>query len=729
MKVLLPIVATALFLTGSVEAIWRPDQYQSWNIILGSKIDIGKEKAEIVEIDLEHAKDYTSDYHNRGKKVICYFSGGTVEDYRDYFKEYKSHSGLVRDRYPEWPEEYFIDYRREEYKPLITERIKEAIKYGCDAIDVDNVDLYQLSAVKKWSDKITKEDAIKFTSWLGQKAHSLGISVGLKNCLDIIDTVGKYYDFAINEGCIKRNECYWYKNFLATGKPVFGITYHGLSNNREALCKNLDGLPITMIIKEDSQLDQEYTAFDGKKHCGSSFSTGRVPLSDNNKATTTVKKSSTTTTTRKTSSTKTTTRKTSSTTTTTTRKTSTKTTTRKTSSVKTTTTRTSSVRTTTTRTSSVKKTTSKTSSVKTTSRKSSTARGTTHKKIIVKPVTHVHKQNTYDKSVTSVKPVTHKTESKKKIPHVKSIDFYKKGSKKYGDIFKSFAKYFSKSKKRISYIKTKLPGYSKPIQFKFKYVTRTESEESLEPVQNTDVFTQNVSDQILSSQVIQTSTNEEPVSTIYVEITPSADENLAPADETNPTPTPTLSIPNNNNSVISDPAPTSLDEASTSSDPAPTSLDDVSTSSDPAPSDNSSVSSSNSSDSNPVDGNFDSSDQASTDNTSDSSNTTSTDPVQADNISNSLDSDSNNLTVDSVKPIIIDKDIANEEEGRKTSPIIAGVAVTGSIIGAAAFFAFLKKNPKKVKSIKRRLTRRATSEKRSDSSFSRRLNTGDRTDI
>jgi len=269
-----------LLYVNNIEARWKPNQYMSWNIALGSEVDISNEPAEILEIDLEKGKSLIEKYHSLGKKVICYFSGGTIEDYRDDYKQYAAVDGLVRNVYSAWPDERWLDYRVSGIKPLIKARMEMAVQNKCDAIDVDNVDGYQIDDVKNWSNPLTKEDAITFTKWLGETAHSYGLSIGLKNCLDIVDTVGGYYDFAVNEGCVRRNECHWYKNFLATGKPVLGITYNGLSANREALCKNLNGLPISMIIKESTKLVQSSVVFDGKKHCGSNFSSGRVSLPD-----------------------------------------------------------------------------------------------------------------------------------------------------------------------------------------------------------------------------------------------------------------------------------------------------------------------------------------------------------------------------------------------------------------------------------------------------------------
>ncbi|OUM65822.1 glycoside hydrolase family 114 protein, partial [Piromyces sp. E2] len=234
---------------------------------------------EVIEIDYGKSKQEIQKFHDYGKKVICYFSGGTIEQGRPDYNKFTAVSGLVRNRYSDWPKERWLDYRKDGIRPLLLARMKECVAKGCDAIDVDNVDGYQVGDVKnEWSNPLTKQDAIKFTTWLGKTAHDLGLSIGLKNCLDIVDTVGQYYDFAVNEGCIRRDECHYYKNFLATGKPVLGITYKGLDRNRKALCRNLNGLPISMIIKPGSSLSQESITFDGKKHCGSDFHSGNISL-------------------------------------------------------------------------------------------------------------------------------------------------------------------------------------------------------------------------------------------------------------------------------------------------------------------------------------------------------------------------------------------------------------------------------------------------------------------
>jgi len=220
---------------------------------------------------MDRTEEKIKKLHNKGIKVICYFSGGTLEDFRSDKKQFSAVKGLVKNDYDEWPGEKWLDIRKEELKPLLQNRMKLAADKKCDAIEVDNLDGYQMDEIQDWDKPLTKQDTIAFAKWIADTAHSLGLSVGLKNVPDLIDELGSYYDFAINEECVKYNECKLYKNFLKSGKAVFGVTYYGLEDNQEALCNNLDGLGISMIVKEKRKLLQKGVTFDGKKYCGSKF--------------------------------------------------------------------------------------------------------------------------------------------------------------------------------------------------------------------------------------------------------------------------------------------------------------------------------------------------------------------------------------------------------------------------------------------------------------------------
>ncbi|ORX78289.1 hypothetical protein BCR32DRAFT_295136 [Anaeromyces robustus] len=300
------LLFSALFISilfvNNVECLWKPVPGTTWNYILGNDVDVSSEKTQVVDMDIRKSIDKINGLHKLGKKVICYFSGGTIENFRDDYDDFMAVEGLVRNVYDDWPEERWLDYRVEGIKPLIRNRMKIAVNKNCDAIEVDNLDGYQMKEVQKWSNPLKKTDAIKYAKWLAETAHELGLSIGLKNVVGIIDDVSSYYDFAINENCILFDECYRYKNFLKQGKAVFGVTYNGLEEHKEALCKNLNGLPISMIIKEGKKLVQDNIIFDGKKYCGENFNTGitttikkTTTTTPKPKPTTTVKKTTTTT--------------------------------------------------------------------------------------------------------------------------------------------------------------------------------------------------------------------------------------------------------------------------------------------------------------------------------------------------------------------------------------------------------------------------------------------------
>ncbi|ORX85275.1 PR-1-like protein [Anaeromyces robustus] len=76
-------------------------------------------------------------------------------------------------------------------------------------------------------------------------------------------------------------------------------------------------------------------------------------------------------------------------------------------------------------------------------------------------------------------------------------------------------------------------------------------------------------------------------------------------------------------------------------------------------------------------------------------------------------------TADQTNNQIIDIE-GNDEKG---NGVVTGVAITGSVVGAAAAFVFLKKNPKQYEKLSRSLSRKASSVKRGASVVTRRLTT------
>lgn len=122
-----------------------------WDMILDkSKVTLDQLKSApgtVIDIDLldvidaNPATSHISELAKVGKKVICYFSAGSREDWRADAKNYaKSDYGAPLD--PEWEGENWVNVKSANVRVIVEKRIQRAAEAGCHAVDPDNVDGY-----------------------------------------------------------------------------------------------------------------------------------------------------------------------------------------------------------------------------------------------------------------------------------------------------------------------------------------------------------------------------------------------------------------------------------------------------------------------------------------------------------------------------------------------------------------------------------------------------------
>jgi hypothetical protein len=110
-------------------------------ILLGvpdmSKMPLVPTDAPVWDIDLfDNPASSVAALKATGKTVICYFSAGTAEDWRDDYRDFAAADlGKVL---PEWPNEKWIRITSQSIRNIMAKRIKLAADKGCDAIDPDN---------------------------------------------------------------------------------------------------------------------------------------------------------------------------------------------------------------------------------------------------------------------------------------------------------------------------------------------------------------------------------------------------------------------------------------------------------------------------------------------------------------------------------------------------------------------------------------------------------------
>lgn len=204
----------------SNKTTWQPTPGTSWQIQFSGQIDISLD-VQIYDLDLVDTPQSLIDrLHADGRKIICYFSAGSWEQWRSDAGEFPE--SVIGNHLDGWPGEKWLDIRRLDLLGNIMEsRLDLAAQKGCDSVDPDNVDGY----ANDTGFDLSYQDQLAYNTWLANQAHARGLAVGLKNDLNQIPDLLPYFDWALNEQCFQYNECALLSLFVAANKPVFGIEY------------------------------------------------------------------------------------------------------------------------------------------------------------------------------------------------------------------------------------------------------------------------------------------------------------------------------------------------------------------------------------------------------------------------------------------------------------------------------------------------------------------------
>ncbi len=223
--------------------LWRPRPGTSWQIQLSGTADISVQ-ADVYDLDLFDTPQATLDaLHAAGRKVICYFSAGSHEDWRPDAAEFPTAAiGAPLDG---WPGERWFDVRDAGVRAVLERRLDLAVQKHCDAVDPDNVDGYaNMSGFP-----LAAADQLDFNRFLARAAHARGMAAGLKNDVAQVADLASDFDFQVNEQCFQYNECDELLPFIRAQKPVFGIEY-GDQARADAICPQANQRDFDTLVKK-----------------------------------------------------------------------------------------------------------------------------------------------------------------------------------------------------------------------------------------------------------------------------------------------------------------------------------------------------------------------------------------------------------------------------------------------------------------------------------------------
>jgi hypothetical protein len=198
---------------------YAPALRTSWQWQLQFPVDMTVD-ADMYDVDAFNVKQsLVSRLHAEGRKVVCYFSAGSWENWRPDKHDFPA---SVLGRSNGWPGEKWLDIRRiGMLGPIMKARLDLCEAKGFDAVEFDNVDGYQ----NPTGFPLTGPQQLRYNVFLANQAHRRGMSAVLKNDLGQIQALLPYFDFALNEQCYQYHECSRLKPFVNAGKAVFGVEY------------------------------------------------------------------------------------------------------------------------------------------------------------------------------------------------------------------------------------------------------------------------------------------------------------------------------------------------------------------------------------------------------------------------------------------------------------------------------------------------------------------------
>ncbi len=223
---------------------WRPSAGLTWQWQIGDDdIDTSIE-ADVYDIDLYVDQAIIDELHVKGRKVICYISVGSWEDWRPDKDQFPAE--VLGKEYEGWAGEKWLDIRRMDLlAPILLARLDLCQAKGFDAVEPDNMEVW----TNDTGFPLTYDDQLKFALWLADEAHKRRLAIGQKNASDQVKDLVNVYDFAITEDYFYYNEADAMIPYIEANKPVFAAEYTDLPGDFAKFCEQAKQLNFSAILK------------------------------------------------------------------------------------------------------------------------------------------------------------------------------------------------------------------------------------------------------------------------------------------------------------------------------------------------------------------------------------------------------------------------------------------------------------------------------------------------
>jgi hypothetical protein len=225
---------------------YRPGVATTWQWQLLGTVNTAYD-VDVYDIDLFDVPESVIEaIQAAGRRVICYFSAGSFEDFRSDAGRFPQE--VLGNTLEGFANERWLDIRSTTVLEILEDRLGLAVQKGCDGVEPDNVDGY----VNDSGFDLTATDQLAFNRRIANAAHERGLTVALKNDLDQVPDLLDYFDFAVNEQCHEFDECSLLEPFVTAGRPVFNAEYDNRfvsdANQRDQMCSTARARNLRTLI-------------------------------------------------------------------------------------------------------------------------------------------------------------------------------------------------------------------------------------------------------------------------------------------------------------------------------------------------------------------------------------------------------------------------------------------------------------------------------------------------
>jgi Glycoside-hydrolase family GH114 len=232
------------------EACYVPAVATSFQVQLGGgqvKIDV---PARLFAIDWQSDRSVVAGLKARGRKVFCYISVGSWEDFRPDKGSFPS--AVMGNTYGGYPDERWLDVRRiDVLEPIMVKRMLRCKRSGFDGVWFDNVDGFEQGT----GCRISAVQQLTYNATLANDAHGHGLSAAFNNDPTQALQMVPYFDWVLYEAdrsdvgsCFYRRSCHTLQPFHDAGKATFVIEYR--RSRKEIFCRIARRRGFNGIIKD-----------------------------------------------------------------------------------------------------------------------------------------------------------------------------------------------------------------------------------------------------------------------------------------------------------------------------------------------------------------------------------------------------------------------------------------------------------------------------------------------